>query len=321
MKCVRLVAATLILAAIPVFANIVPVLGTAQTFAVLGASTVTNTGPTTAIGDVGLYPGPSIVGFLPANTVVQGPGSTGLVAGPGLVTGTIRISDIAGAVNAMQGQADLIVAYNALAALPYTSDYTGQDLGNYHTGASGALPPGVYNFDTSVGITGTLELDAQNTDGACWVFQIGTTLDTAASNSVVKLINANVAGNNGSDIGVFWLVGSSATLGTSTTFEGNILAYTSITVNNAATINNGRALAENGAVTLDTNSIVNICPLNNNGPGFSGGLVFADERRLTLIPIPIVPGVPEPATFAVLALGLVTLCTRGLRGKSAAAVL
>ena len=236
------------------------ILGTADSFAVLGATTVTNTGPTTITGDVGLYAGPSITGFAipPANTVV-GPGT--LINGPGLVTGTIHITDAV----AQQAQVDNTKAYNGLAAMPFTSDLTGQDLGGL------TLVSGVYHFDSSAQLTGTLTLDAQGNNNAYWVFQIGSTLTTASA-SVVQVIN--VGSNNGSDDGLFWEVGSSATLGTTTAFEGNILALASITLNTSARIINGRALAQTAAVTMDTNRIENVCPPPNGGPGFSGGLTF-----------------------------------------------
>ena len=96
----------------------------------------------------------------------------------------------------------------------------------------------------------------------------------------------NAGSNSGADDGVFWQVGSSATLGTGTAFEGNILALASITLNTTATILNGRALAQTGAVTMDTNTISNVCPIGgpgNGGPGYSGGLEF--DTNGNVVPI------------------------------------
>ena len=202
-------------------------LGTAANNAVLAGSTATNTGSTTISGNLGLSPGTSVTGFPP-----------GLVTPPGVI-------DDSNAV-ALQAQSDDTTAYNTLAGLPFVTDLTGQDLGGL------TLLPGVYHFDSSAQLTGVLTLNAEGSDNALWVFQIGSTLTTASS-SVVQIING------GPGDGLYWQVGSSATLGTSTVFEGNILALTSITLNTNAIIPCGRALAQNGAVTMDTNVISTDC--------------------------------------------------------------
>lgn len=159
------------------------------------------------------------------------------------MNGTIFIADAVAA----QAQSDLTTAYNILAARPATADLTGLDLGGQ------VLTPGVYNFDTSAQLTGILTLDAQGDPGAVFVFNIGSTLTTAAASSVV-LINGADANN------VFFRVGSSATLGATTAFQGRILALTDITLITGATINCGAALARNGAVTLDSN-VITVCPM------------------------------------------------------------
>jgi type VI secretion system secreted protein VgrG len=130
----------------------------------------------------------------------------------------------------------LTTAYNTLRGLPTQVDLTGQNLGGLNLG------PAVYSFATSAQLTGLLTLNGQGNANALFVFNIGSAL-TTASNSVVLLIN----GANGNN--VYWTVGSSATLGTSSVFAGNILADQSITLNTAATITCGRALARVGAVT------------------------------------------------------------------------
>lgn len=197
-------------------------LNSSYQFAILGASTVTNTNPTVISGDLGLYPGTSVTGFP-----------------PGIVLGFQHITDAV----AQTAQNDLTSAYTSLVNLPCDTDLTGQDLGGL------TLNTGVYCFDTSAQLTGTLTLDLQGNPDAVFVFQIGSTL-TTASNSVVSVIN----GGNGCNI--YWQVGSSATLGTMTTFVGNILALTSITANSQTSVR-GRLLAGNGAVTLDNNGVSN----------------------------------------------------------------
>ncbi len=216
------------------------ILGTADSFAVLSGSAVSNTGPSVIVGNVGVSPGSAISGFPPA-----------LVLPPA----TIHAGDAA----ALQAQSDLTTAYNTVAGEAQTATLTGQDLGGL------TLVSGVYFFSSSAQLTGTLTLDAQGNPDARFDFQIGSAL-TTASNSTVRLIN----GADGCN--VYWQVGSSATLGTATTFEGNILALTSITLNTGANISDGRALARNGAVTLDTNNITaGLC-------GTLSGVVFNDHN-------------------------------------------
>src|ERR1035438_9631407 len=142
----------------------------------------------------------------------------------------------------MQAQADALTGYNFLAGLPFIQNLTGQDLGGK------TLDPGVYFYASSAQLTGALTLDFQGLSNEMIVLQIGSTLTTASS-SMVNVINA------GSNDQVFWQVGSSATLGTTTDFYGSIIADQSITLNTGANINCGRAIALNGAVTMDTNNI------------------------------------------------------------------
>jgi hypothetical protein len=213
-------AALLVLVAPGASAAVMPVpLGTAASFVVLAGAGVTNTGPTTLNGDLGTFPTPSVTG-----------------AGSMTITGTNHAGDAV-----TQGAKDaLVTAYNNAAgqgpATPIAADLAGQ-----------TLAPGVYNSASSIGLTGALTLNGGGDPRAVFVFQAGSTLTTASASQVL-LVNGAQACN------VFWQVGSSATLGTGSVFRGSILALTDITVTTAATLE-GRVLARNGAVTLDTNTI------------------------------------------------------------------
>jgi hypothetical protein len=219
------------LAGFPPQAKAAILLSTAGDFAVLAGATVTNTGSSIIDGGhIGVSPGSAITGFP-----------------PGLLTPNFAMHS-ADAI-AHQAQLDLAAAYNAATNLAFTLDLTGQNLGGR------TLLPGVYFFASTAQLTGTLTLDNQGDPNAQFVFQIGTALTTATDSSVVTINGGTTPGCS-----VFWQIGSSATLGTGTDFEGHILALTSITLNTGATILDGSALAQGGAVTLDTNSVTNCVP-------------------------------------------------------------
>jgi hypothetical protein len=198
------------------------VLNSADAFGVLGAQTVTNTGFSVINGDLGLWPGTSITGFP-----------------PGIVNGATHNHDGV----AMTAQADALKGYNFLAGLAPTQTLTGQDLGGL------TLDSGVYFFASSAQLTGKLTLDFQGVNNAMIVFQIfNSTLTTASASSVLVI-------NPGMNDQVYWQVGSSATLGTTTAFYGSIIADQSVTLNHGASINCGRAIALNAAVTMDDNTV------------------------------------------------------------------
>lgn len=210
-------------------------LGTAGNFGVLAGSTVTNTGATVVTGDLGVSPGSAVVGFP-----------------PGVVTGTIHAGDAAAA----QAQIDLTNAYNNAAGRPGPT-LVAADIGGT------VITPGIYNATSSLGITGSVTLSG----AGVYIFQIPTTL-TTASNSHVILAGGATAAN------IFWQVGSSATLGTGSTFYGIILAQASITITTGAAFN-GKALARTGAVTLDSNGVTGGGPPPPEAPAPSSLILVA----------------------------------------------
>jgi hypothetical protein len=263
----------------PSHAQLAPNLGTAADFAVLGGQTVTNTGSSVLNGNLGVSPGSAITGFPP-----------GILTPPG-------VTHAADAV-ALGAQTDLTTAYLDLLSRPITKNLTGLDLGGQ------TLTQGVYKFDTAAQLTGSLTLDAQGNNKAVFIFQIGSKLTTATA-STISVINL---GQGGQGVNAFWQVGSSATIGDSTTFLGNILAYTDISLDSSATIC-GRALARGagdvgGAVTMIGNTILDTCPasVDFGSHGFAGaGTTLA--------------AVPEPGTVPLLCMGLFALTLYGWKSR------
>ncbi len=190
-------------------------LGTAGTYSVIGGQTVTNTGPSRLNADLGVSPGTAITGFP-----------------PGQIGGSRHAADAA----ALQAQSDLTIAYNDAAGRAPTGNVAGDLVGQTKVA-------GVYKSSGPLALSGTLTLDAQGDPNAVFIFQVASTLTTATA-SYVNMINGAQACH------VFWQIGSSATLGTASVFRGSILALTSISVTTDAVVQ-GRALARNGAVTLD----------------------------------------------------------------------
>jgi hypothetical protein len=264
---VAFVATIVALIALPtsVLASTAPGLGTAASFAVLaGTPSITNTGPTVISGSVGISPAASVTGF--------GGAGNGTV-----VNGTIQ----AGTAAAGTAQSDLTAAYGVAKSSPCNFNETGKNLGGQ------VLTPGTYCQTTAPTLTGILTLSGNGV----FIFQAGSTLITAPG-ATVTLINGAQPCN------VFWQVSSSATLDTTTTFVGTIMALTDIHLNNAASIV-GRALARNGTVTLINNHIT--APTSCNAATVSG-------------PTPTQVSVPPTGagTDIRLGVGLVTMIVGGL---------
>ena len=200
-------------------------LGTADKFALLGGSGITNISSRTFItGDVGSSPTPKVKGIK-----------------PGQVKGHLYLKSNPVTAQAQKG---LTTGYNQAAGAQCGTTLTGEDLGGMK------LIPGVYCFASGAQLTGILTLDPQGNPNSQWIFQIGTTLTTAQNSKVIL----NIGGKGGRGCNVYWQVGSSATVGKGSAFVGKILAYTSVTLNGGTL--RGKSLASNGAITMSTQETV-----------------------------------------------------------------
>jgi hypothetical protein len=210
-------------------------LGSDASFSVLAGSTVTNTGPTTMFGDLGLDPGSAVTGA--PHTL-----------------GAMHIDDGV----AIQAKTDLVTGYNDAAGRPSTqlssADLSGQ-----------SFTPGVYNASSSLLFSaGTVTLNAQGDPNAVFIFKVGSSLTTSSATTVLLT-------NGAQPCNVYWQIGASATLGTNSRFIGTVMALTTITAQTGMTMD-GRLLARNGAVNLDTNTITtSACSTTTSGTGGTGG--------------------------------------------------
>lgn len=227
-------------------------LANAVNFAVLANTTVTNTGTTTVTGTAG-----SDVGVSPGSSITPGP----------MTSGTLHPNDAA----AISAHTSLVAAYTTLSTMATTKSDPGAALGGQ------TLTPGVYKHG-DFGITGTLTLDGGGDPGAIFVFQTDTTLITAGASRVVLTNDAQACN-------VYWAVGSSATLGTTSVLVGHVVAKTAITATTGASIT-GQLLARDAAVTLDSNTITNnICAAEDTDDATaSPGATDTDDATATATP-------------------------------------
>ncbi len=256
-------------------------LRSATGFAVLGGASVTNTGPTIVTGDLGVSPGTSITGFP-----------------PGTVIGTIHNNNPIAA----QAIADLTTAYNDAAGRTLCPITVAGNIGGQ------TLAPGLYKSTSSLAVSsGDLTLDAQGDPNAVWIFQVASTLDTTPGRQVILAGGAQASN-------VYWQVGTSATIGTTSAFVGTIMADQSVTLNTGATLE-GRALARIAAASLDSNII------NQPGPGTGGtGTPHNFYRDSVGLMTDISPGpcplIPDPTLYWInVATGEIILCAPLLDGE------
>lgn len=266
-----------------------PILGSVlDSFAVLGSSTVTNTPTSAIVGNVGVW---SSGGANAISGFNHSPGVA--VSDPQVTGGNVH----AGTAVAQSAQGELTTAITDLGLLGSGTTLINPDLSGL------VLTPGVYTVHAGTSnlttLLGALTLDGLGNANAVWVFQMDSTLITSPGSSVDVI-------NTGSGAGVFWDVRSSAVIDTTTSFEGNILALTSVSLNTDATIGCGRALANTGAVTLDMNSIDIGC-----GGGLDVTTTAAGGTVVTILPF---AAVPEPGTLLLFGLGLAGILS--LRKKS-----
>jgi hypothetical protein len=276
----------------PALVSASPILGSdVASFTILGASAVVNV-PTSSInGNVGVWSSGG------ANSI------SGFLSSPGTAVSDLQVTGglvHAGNTIAQSAQAQLTAAMTNLGSMGAGTTLSLADM------AGLTLRPGVYTVPAgTTNLSGTLTLDGQGNANAAWVFQMPSTLITSP-NSVVNMINA------GTGAGLFWNVGSSATIDTNTTFLGNIFSLASITMNTLATDNCGRALASTGGVTLGQNSLSNSC--TDSSTGLSGGLDVITEGGVTRVDF-LAPATTTPIPAAAWLLGSGLMGLAGLRRR------